>query len=91
MYLKLGANSAEEVDLVEKGKNYGWPRMEGKHCVPRSVNNCKKSDLTLPIASFPRIVSSSVTGGMFIEALLLLGYKENMFLRIICEGFLVCL
>ena len=64
MYLgDVGHNNAEEVDLVEKGKNYGWPRMEGKHCVPIGVNNCKKSDLTLPIASFPRIVSSSVTGG----------------------------
>ena len=38
MYLgDVGANSAEEVDLVEKGKNYGWPRMEGKHC----YLNCK--------------------------------------------------
>ena len=43
MYLgDVGHNNAEEVDLVEKGKNYGWPRMEGKHCVPIGVNNCKK-------------------------------------------------
>ena len=78
MYLNVGANSAEEVDLVEKGKNYGWPRMEGKHCFPIGVNNCKKSDLTLPIASFPRIVSSSHDrGGMFIDTLSLLGYKEK--------------
>ncbi len=64
MYLgDVGANNAEEVDLVEKGKNYGWPRMEGKHCFPIGIKECEKSDLTLPIASFPRIVSSSVTGG----------------------------
>ena len=57
--------------------------MEGKHCFPIGVNNCKKSDLTLPIASFPRIVSRIGNG---CKELIRLFYLEmQAFLRCATE------
>jgi len=58
----VGQNEWEEVDIVEKGKNYGWRIMEGKHCYSPS-SNCKTSGLTLPIAEYGHGEGKSITGG----------------------------
>src|ERR1051325_2830738 len=34
----VGQNEWEEVDIIEKGKNYGWRIMEGNHCYNPSSN-----------------------------------------------------
>ncbi|MBC8145932.1 MAG: PQQ-dependent sugar dehydrogenase [bacterium] len=58
----VGQNAYEEIDIIEKGKNYGWRIMEGKHCFnPR--NGCDTSGLTLPIWEYGRTLGVSVTGG----------------------------
>ncbi len=57
----VGQNEWEEVDLVEKGGNYGWNVMEGNHCF-RSTN-CDESDLELPIAEYSHDQGCSITGG----------------------------
>jgi hypothetical protein len=47
---------------VDKGGNYGWNTMEGKHCFdPRS--GCNQSGLRLPIHEYGRVQGISVTGG----------------------------
>jgi glucose/arabinose dehydrogenase len=59
----VGQNKIEEVDIIEKGGNYGWRIMEGEECFkPR---DCKKEDLILPIWSYHQGSSTgrSVTGG----------------------------
>src|SRR5207342_2087892 len=33
----VGENTWEEVDVILKGRNYGWPRMEGKVCFQPAV------------------------------------------------------
>jgi hypothetical protein len=53
----VGQNSYEEVDLIVKGANYGWNRMEGTHCFnPDDPNkhpaSCDKAGLTLPIVEY---------------------------------------
>ncbi|MCE3280962.1 MAG: glucose/sorbosone dehydrogenase [Bacteroidetes bacterium] len=58
----VGQNRLEEVDIIKKGKNYGWRIMEGTYCYdPKS--GCKTAGLELPIAEYERSVGISVTGG----------------------------
>ncbi|MGQ0551392.1 MAG: PQQ-dependent sugar dehydrogenase [Armatimonadota bacterium] len=59
----VGQNAWEEIDLIERGQNYGWRIMEGAHCFnPRT--NCDTSGLTLPIAEYANgPLGCSVTGG----------------------------
>mgnify|MGYP002777267354 CR=1 FL=1 len=58
----VGQNKYEEVNIIEKGKNYGWRIMEGLHCF-NPEQNCDKSNLVLPITEYDRSEGSSVTGG----------------------------
>lgn len=58
----VGQNAWEEVDLIERGRNYGWRIMEGAHCFqPQTA--CDRTSLVLPIAEYGREGGCSVTGG----------------------------
>lgn len=58
----VGQNAWEEIDIIEKGGNYGWNTMEGNHCFdPKS--GCKRDGLKLPIHEYDRNEGISVTGG----------------------------
>jgi len=58
----VGQNAWEEVDLIEKGGNYGWRIMEGAHCFAPS-SGCSTAGLQLPIAEYDRQGGCSITGG----------------------------
>jgi len=58
----VGQNEWEEVNIIEKGKNYGWRIMEGRHCFNPS-DNCNTSGLELPIDEYGHSVGISVIGG----------------------------
>jgi glucose/arabinose dehydrogenase len=58
----VGQNRWEEVDLVEKGKNYGWNIMEGSHCF-NPPEGCNRAGLELPIAEYDHSEGCSITGG----------------------------
>lgn len=58
----VGQNQLEEVNIIEKGRNYGWRVMEGSECFnPRS--ECSRTGLVLPIAEYGRSGGCSITGG----------------------------
>jgi glucose/arabinose dehydrogenase len=58
----VGQNAYEEIDIVEKGGNYGWNTMEGNHCFePQS--GCDRSGLIPPVHEYGRNEGISVTGG----------------------------
>ncbi len=58
----VGQNRFEEVDIIEKGKNYGWRIMEGFACYnPQS--GCDETGLTKPIIEYGRADGASITGG----------------------------
>jgi len=58
----VGQDRIEEIDLIEKGKNYGWRIMEGSQCFdPPSL--CNTQGLELPIAEYDHSLGCSVTGG----------------------------
>ena len=58
----VGQNEYEEVDIIERGKNYGWRVMEGNHCFNPEVN-CDKKNLALPIAEYDHTVGKCIIGG----------------------------
>lgn len=65
----VGQSSFEEINIIKKGGNYGWNKMEGAHCYNRSWNiaeneNCKNQEYTLPIFEYPHETGNcSITGG----------------------------
>jgi hypothetical protein len=58
----VGQNQWEEIDIIERGGNYGWRIMEGNHCFNPS-RNCDTTGLILPIAEYSHSLGRSVTGG----------------------------
>lgn len=58
----VGQNKYEEVNIVEKGGNYGWKIMEGNHCYDPE-DNCNKKGLITPIFEYEHSEGISVTGG----------------------------
>lgn len=61
----VGQNIYEEVDVVEKGGNYGWDVMEGFNCFEPSTG-CDMSGLELPVFEYSQSGSNGVSGGCSI-------------------------
>ncbi len=58
----VGQNKREEIDLIQKGGNYGWNVMEGTLDFKKNPNNYK-AELTLPILDYGRDQGACITGG----------------------------
>lgn len=62
----VGQGRYEEVnrapDGLGRGANYGWARMEGRHCYP-SGEGCARPGFVLPVAEYDHSLGCSVTGG----------------------------
>jgi len=71
----VGLITAEEIDYVEPGKNYGWPHMEGTFCRPATPTytvldpaNCNPmAEWTPPAYSYRQAMGVSVTGGFVYQ------------------------
>uniref|UniRef100_A0A6J0VAK5 HHIP-like protein 1 n=1 Tax=Pogona vitticeps TaxID=103695 RepID=A0A6J0VAK5_9SAUR len=59
----VGQNKFEEIDIVEKGKNYGWRAREGFSCYDKKLCVNSSLDDVLPIYAYPHKMGKSVTGG----------------------------
>ncbi len=60
----VGQNDWEEIDVIQKGKNYGWRLLEGKHCF-NPESGCRTTDnLVDPVTEYDHSSGQcSVTGG----------------------------
>lgn len=58
----VGQNGYEEVNLIEKGGNYGWDHREGRSCYEPKTG-CRSEGLTDPVWDYPRSAGYSVNGG----------------------------
>ncbi|MEQ9441897.1 MAG: PQQ-dependent sugar dehydrogenase [Cyclobacteriaceae bacterium] len=59
----VGQNQYEEIDIVEKGGNYGWNTQEAMHCFEPD-NNCDPENLIPPVWEYDHSQGDvSVTGG----------------------------
>jgi len=65
----VGQNLYEEINIIEKGKNYGWRIMEGFHCY--NPSNCNQTGLELPIHEYGHNDEGgySITGGYVYRGL----------------------
>lgn len=59
----VGQDRYEEIDIIKKGRNYGWNIMEGNICTPGVNRRCNKSGLEPPIFTYPQPQGFSITGG----------------------------
>ncbi len=59
----VGQNLWEEINIIEKGGNYGWNIMEGFHCY--NSQQCNKEGLELPVWEYGHNSAGgySITGG----------------------------
>jgi glucose/arabinose dehydrogenase len=59
----VGQNEFEEIDVIEKGGNYGWRIVEANKCY--RTENCEKRNLNSPIFLYRQgpETGSSITGG----------------------------
>jgi glucose/arabinose dehydrogenase len=70
----VGQDKFEEVDIVQKGGNYGWNTMEGMHCF-NPPSGCNMSGLMLPIVDIPHPEGQAVIGGFVYHGAALAGLQ----------------
>lgn len=58
----VGQNKIEEIDIIQKGKNYGWNIMEGSYCY-NPPSGCNAQGLELPLYEYQHPLGESITGG----------------------------
>ncbi|WP_308639974.1 PQQ-dependent sugar dehydrogenase [Paenibacillus silvisoli] len=58
----VGQSRLEEIDIIEKGGNYGWNVMEGDLCY-KPEEGCDKTGLILPLYTYGRDLGVSIIGG----------------------------
>jgi glucose/arabinose dehydrogenase len=59
----VGQDRVEEIDVIRKGGNYGWPAMEGDICNPAIGARCDASAFNPPVFTYRHPEGFSVTGG----------------------------
>jgi len=59
----VGQADWEEIDLITRGGNFGWNRMEGNSCFPPGTVSCDTAGLILPITEMDHSIGQAVTGG----------------------------
>lgn len=57
----VGQDAWEEINIVVKGGNYGWPIREGTHCFQAQA--CEVPGAIDPVFEYPHIDGFSVSGG----------------------------
>ncbi len=72
----VGQDSFEEVDIVQKGGNYGWNIMEGLHCF-QPPTGCNMTGLRLPIVEISHPEAEAVIGGFVYHGTALAGMQRQ--------------
>lgn len=70
LFLLDAGRNTQEIDLVERGKNYGWSSMEGEECL---ISKCDLSAFARPLYSY----SGSAVGGFIYTGDTLKGLRGS--------------
>ncbi|HCF51215.1 MAG TPA: glucose sorbosone dehydrogenase [Syntrophomonas sp.] len=58
----VGQNKVEEIDIINKGANYGWNKMEGSLFYP-STASYNTAGFTMPVWEYQHPQGNAITGG----------------------------
>ncbi len=58
----VGQDRLEEIDVVNKGQNYGWNIMEGTLCY-NPASGCNQTGLVLPVWNYSHSLGNAIIGG----------------------------
>ena len=58
----VGQDKFEEIDILQRGGNFGWNIMEGLHCF-NPASGCNMNGLILPITEYDHSQGDAVIGG----------------------------
>lgn len=90
----VGANSAEEIDVVppgQAGQNFGWRCKEGTFCTNLPGCNCPHPAVVDPVFQYFHGPACAVIGGFVYRGKDLPGHKGSYFLADWCTGWVVSL
>jgi len=71
----VGQDRFEEIDIVQKGGNYGWNIMEGLHCF-NPPSGCNMAGLQLPIVEISHPEAEAVIGGFVYHGTAVAGLQN---------------
>ena len=84
----VGQNAWEEIDIVQKGGNYGWNIKEGSHCY--ATANCQSAAAAAkaidPVAEYSHSEGCSVTGGYVYRGRLIPALQGRYIFGDYCSG-----
>jgi glucose/arabinose dehydrogenase len=83
----VGQDKWEEVDIIERGGNYGWNTMEGPDCFD-PPSGCNQSGLELPIISYDHDAGCSITGGFVYRGTAIAGLQGTYLYGDYCSGMI---
>jgi glucose/arabinose dehydrogenase len=72
----VGQDKFEEIDIVQKGGNYGWNTMEGMHCF-NPPSGCNMAGLQLPIVEISHPEAEAVIGGFVYHGTAVAGLQDQ--------------
>ena len=72
----VGQDRFEEIDIVQKGGNYGWKTMEGMHCFNPPAG-CNMAGLQLPIIEISHPEAEAVIGGFIYHGTAVAGLQNQ--------------
>ncbi len=58
----VGQGTVEEIDIIQRGGNYGWDTREGSRCF-EPPTGCPTTGLTDPVAEYTHTMGFAITGG----------------------------
>lgn len=92
LYLSdVGESQWEEVNVAPaaegagKGVNYGWNRMEGRHCYQSEF--CDQAGLALPVFEYNHDQGCSITGGYVYRGAAIPELQGHYFYADFCQGW----
>ncbi len=81
----VGQSKSEEINLIDKGGNYGWAEMEGSTCYP-AQNECTKADFHAPITEYGRSEGCTIIGGFVYRGAQIADLKGYYVYSDYCSG-----
>ena len=82
----VGDNLHEEINLVERGGNYGWRAREGTDCSPHYPSECQQGEYIDPIYSYSHHDGCAIIGGHVYRGSAIQALQGQYIFGDFCDG-----